>query len=132
LGDRFGGSGYHVEPFGVDGNFLGGGWGLSMVEERPWFQAFDAIRPLATAGGVAGFDETLVGQNKAAVATFAAGVQIGREVAQGGADDVWYASASDGQTTFLGLVDFGAGTTFGGVPIEGPTLLRLNPSLSPP
>ncbi|MFM2160543.1 MAG: hypothetical protein RLZZ383_55 [Pseudomonadota bacterium] len=132
LGDRFGGSGYHVEPFGVDGNFLGGGWGLSMVEERPWFQAFDAIRPLATAVGVAGFDETLVGQNKAAVATFAAGVQIGREVAQGGADDVWYASASDGQTTFLGLVDFGAGTTFGGVPIEGPTLLRLNPSLSPP
>jgi hypothetical protein len=132
LGDRFGGPGYHVEPIDAAGAFLGGGWELPSLSPWALFRAQDAIRPAGSAAWIADRDEAVPNLNKLAVAVVGPAGEAWREVARGPQADVWYASASDGGGTLVGLAVFGADSVFGGVTQEGPTLIRLRaPSAAP-
>jgi hypothetical protein len=125
LGDRFGGGGYHLEPIGTDGGFLGGGWTLPLLDVAPSVTAREAARPLGAAVWVAGGDDAVFGVQKAAIAVLDGPVERWREVARGTSDDRWHATASDGVGTAVGLLTFGAGSSFGGVPVQGLTLVRV-------
>jgi hypothetical protein len=132
LGDRFGGSGYHIEPIDAAGAFLGGGWGLPLLDPWALFPQHDAIRPAGSALWIAGSDNAFPNLDKLAVAQVGPAGEAWREVSRGPQADTWYASASDGGGTFVGLAVLGSESVFGGAPRGGPTLVRLRaPSAAP-